>query len=248
MGVESIGTLIILLGTSQVAPSAADVRTVGVFVALCDNEHQGIVPVPKAIGNGDDPDRNLYWGSAEGFLGVFNRSPHWKKESAVDTPSDDVMRTCTYLHTSGKASLKAFAYRGRAIKACIEDFEQALCQGKYDLVAYIGHNGLMDFSLPLPTIQTTREKTPECIVLCCKSECFFRERIEAMPARPILLTTQLMYPGAFVLHDVLEEWAKGSGLKAYRAAAGRAYAANQKIRLKAALGVFADREDGGMPR
>jgi len=150
MSVKSIGTLILLLGVFHLAASAADVRTVGVFVALCDNEHQGIVPVPKAIGNGDDPDRNLYWGSAEGFLGVFGKSPYWKKESVVDTPSNDVMRTCTCLHASGKMSLKAFAYRGSAIKACIEDFEQALCQGKYDLVAYIGHNGLMDFSLPLP--------------------------------------------------------------------------------------------------
>jgi hypothetical protein len=41
---------------------------------------------------------------------------------------------------------------------------------------------------------------------------------------------------------VLEEWVKGAGLKAYRTAAGNAYAANQKIPQKAALGVFADLE------
>lgn len=32
-----------------------EVRTIHVFVALCDNEHQGIVPVPEIFGNGDDP-------------------------------------------------------------------------------------------------------------------------------------------------------------------------------------------------
>lgn len=30
-------------------------KTIHVYVALCDNVYQGIVPVPKAIGNGDDP-------------------------------------------------------------------------------------------------------------------------------------------------------------------------------------------------
>lgn len=36
-------------------------RIVHVLVALCDNEHQGIVPVPARLGNGEDPERNLYW-------------------------------------------------------------------------------------------------------------------------------------------------------------------------------------------
>jgi hypothetical protein len=35
-------------------------RVAHVIVALCDNEYQGIVPAPKAIGNGDDPHNNLY--------------------------------------------------------------------------------------------------------------------------------------------------------------------------------------------
>ena len=32
-------------------------RVVHVFVALCDNVNQGIVPVPPRIGNGDDPEK-----------------------------------------------------------------------------------------------------------------------------------------------------------------------------------------------
>lgn len=60
-------------------------KTVGVFVALADNEHQGIVPVPKALGIGDDPERNLYWGSADGLATVFNRSQQWKLTEHTDT-------------------------------------------------------------------------------------------------------------------------------------------------------------------
>ena len=63
-------------GQMATAPSAAApeeplpknaARVVHVFVALCDNEHQGIVPVPARIGNGEDPDNNLYWGAAEAY-------------------------------------------------------------------------------------------------------------------------------------------------------------------------------------
>ena len=42
------------------------IRSVHVFVALCDNENQGIVPVPSHLGNGRDLKGNLYWGSSGG--------------------------------------------------------------------------------------------------------------------------------------------------------------------------------------
>lgn len=45
----------------------AQTKTIHVFVALCDNEHQGIVPVPKTLGNGKDARNNLYWGAAYGL-------------------------------------------------------------------------------------------------------------------------------------------------------------------------------------
>lgn len=230
--------LLLAAWLSHAAAFAENERTVGVFVALCDNVHQGIVPVPKTIGNGDDPERNLYWGNSEGLAGVFGKSSHWKKESSGEGAVGDVLKTYSYRHNSGKVVLKAFAYRGSAIQACLTDFEGALRQGTYDLAVYIGHNGLMDFSLPLPAVTGPPKKKPEGIVLCCKSQSYFQERIQALRAEPVLLTTQLMYPGAFILHDVLEEWIKGAGPESYRAAAGRAYAANQKISQKAALGVF----------
>jgi len=36
-------------------------ETIHVFVSLCDNAKQGILPVPKTLGNGQDPKNNLYW-------------------------------------------------------------------------------------------------------------------------------------------------------------------------------------------
>jgi hypothetical protein len=49
-------------------------RTIHVFVALADNDHQGIVPVARVLENGDDPEHNLYWGSAYGVK-AFSRTP-----------------------------------------------------------------------------------------------------------------------------------------------------------------------------
>ena len=70
--------LIILCGLMFFdAPSATaqpPPRLVHVFVALADNAHQGIVPKPAAIGNGDDPAKNLYWGAAFGVGTYFKMS------------------------------------------------------------------------------------------------------------------------------------------------------------------------------
>ena len=54
------------------AGAGVTLRTVHVFVALADNEHQGIVPVPAKLGNGEDPEHNLYWGSAYGVKTFFH--------------------------------------------------------------------------------------------------------------------------------------------------------------------------------
>ena len=61
-------------------------KLVHVFVALCDNRHQGIVPVPAALGNGQDPKNNLYWGAKYGVKTFFARSPHWTKIACRTKP------------------------------------------------------------------------------------------------------------------------------------------------------------------
>ncbi len=53
-------------------------RVAHVVVALCDNVHQGIVKVPAAIGNGQDPEHNLYWGAGCGVRHWFTKkSGEW---------------------------------------------------------------------------------------------------------------------------------------------------------------------------
>src|SRR6188474_1339529 len=55
----------------------SQLKTIHVFVALCDNKYQGIVPVSAKIGNGQDAASNLYWGAAYGVKTFFSKSSEW---------------------------------------------------------------------------------------------------------------------------------------------------------------------------
>ncbi len=55
----------------MLSPLSAAGRSIRVFIALCDNKTQGIVPVGAKIGDGDVPDENLYWGCDDGFGSLF---------------------------------------------------------------------------------------------------------------------------------------------------------------------------------
>jgi hypothetical protein len=221
------------------APLAAAERSVRVFIALCDNKTQGIIPVGAKIGDGDVPDENLYWGCTDGFGSLFKHSKDWKVLSAESDVSPIILRRMTLKHRTKDIKLVAEAYRGSAMKKCLEDFESAVASGEHDLVAFIGHNGLMDNTAEEPKVPEARPRKTDAMVLCCISDSYFRPRLERAQARPVLLTQQLMYPGAFILHDALQVWIEGGSLEEIRAAAGRAYAKNQKISVKAATGVFA---------
>lgn len=228
--------IIIALGMT-ILPAHADTRTIRVFVALADNASQGIAPVPAKIGNGDDAASNLYWGASEGFKSVFGRSKSWKLEKTETDPSTEILERRTYKHSSQDCRLVAEAWRGKNIRECLEVFLAALHSPDYGLVAYIGHNGLMDGSIPV-SAQPPAAKPCDAIILCCISGRYFQPHLDAAKARPVLTTTQLMYPGSFLLRDALDVWLRHGSRAEIRQAAGRAYATNQSISVKAASGVF----------
>jgi len=63
-------------------------KIVHVLVALCDNLHQGIVPVPARLGNGEDLQNNLYWGAAYGVKAFFtHKDSGWQLLSSIAQPT-----------------------------------------------------------------------------------------------------------------------------------------------------------------
>jgi hypothetical protein len=236
------------------APLFAAPKVVHIYAALCDNASQGIQRVPEKIGNGDDPEHNLYWGCDDGVRSVFRRSKSWKRMSAADPDGDGpVLERLVSRHVSQDVWLVADAYRGREIKTCLTDYFAALAgslkgditagdttfaaAGAADLIVYAGHDGLMEFEVPVPAPVEGR-KPKAAIALCCVSRTFFQPHLEKQQVQPLLLTTQLMYPAAQCLHESIGGWLAGkSGPQCLQLAAA-AYAANQGISPKAAAGVF----------
>ncbi|HKF20143.1 MAG TPA: hypothetical protein VKE93_01165 [Candidatus Angelobacter sp.] len=110
--------------------------------------------------------------------------------------------------------------------------------GAANLVAYIGHDGFMDFQLPsLPRQKNTARR--EAIVLACISKTYFAEAVRASGAHPLLWTTGLMAPEAYTLKDALDGWVAGENDEQIRERAARAYDRYQKCGIKGARRLFA---------
>jgi hypothetical protein len=248
-------TALIVCGVRVGAQERA--RMVHVFVALADNAHQGIVPVPAALGNGDDPGRNLYWGAAFGVRTFFRRSADWKEIATIPNPSASVVERAVFYHAGRDVYLVADAYRGREIKEAIVEFFQAAAglnkeksirvkgaTGKEieislqpDLAVYVGHDGLMDFAIE-KKFQGEAAGEREAIVLACASKAYFGPNLRPTKARPILWTTGLIAPEAYTLKDALDGWMAGETAEQIRGRAARAYSKYQKISMNAALRLF----------
>lgn len=224
-------------------------KLVHVLVALCDNENQGIVQVPAHLGNGQAPDRNLYWGAAYGVKTFFSKSRNWEKIASFERPGDFVLERLVFRHKNKNVFLVADAYDGSRMRETIDDFFAAASGGKLenisagsttlqifgsaDLTAFVGHNGLMDFELEKQPEKSDSEKR-EAIILACASRNYFSAPLRKTGAEPLLWTTNLMAPEAYILHDALEGWAAGESGEQIRTRAARAYAKYQKISERAA--------------
>jgi hypothetical protein len=228
-------------------------RTVHVFVALADNQSQGIIPVPAKLGNGEDPERNLYWGSAYGVKTFFSRSADWMRIVCGEKPKSEVLERCVFKHRVTNTYLVADAYRGREIRQAVLDFlasaagddpqtasvrgESGILKlsthGGANLVAYIGHDGLMDFQLAhFP--RKKNEIHRDAVVLACVSKQYFAEPVRASGAYPLLWTTGLMAPEAYTLKSALDGWIAGENHEQIRDRAAGAYDKYQKCGFRAA--------------
>ena len=71
--------------------SAGKPVIVQVSVALADNKNQWIVPVPAAIGDGQNATTNLYWGARYGLKTYMTRDAGWKKMASLETRDERII-------------------------------------------------------------------------------------------------------------------------------------------------------------
>src|SRR5688572_30505685 len=108
---------------TQAITNPVPVPVIHVFVALCDNVNQGIVPVSASLGNGDNPQTNLYWGAAFGIKTFFDKNQNWIKVRSLSGPrSSQVLDRAIYKHGDHDIFLFADAYRGSEIRLATEHF------------------------------------------------------------------------------------------------------------------------------
>ncbi len=214
--------------------------TVHVFVPLCDNEHQGIVPTSPSIGNGMDAKRNLYWGTSKGMKRFFKELPDWKMIHTQTKPVDNVLDRAVFTkkYNSGvKVRLIMDAYRGDRMKVCLEDYFKALAgitmdsintengkipaYGNSDLIIFNGHNGLMDEDPK--SFDNVDSRPKDAVAIACISQRYFKPYWEKSGSYPLVMTTGLMYPGAFCTEFIINEWALLKDAETCRTAAGKGY-------------------------
>ena len=219
-------------------------KVIHVFVALCDNKYQGIVKVPAAIGNGQDAARNLYWGCGYGVKSFFKTNGNWTLKQSIKNPATNILERCIFKHKNSNTWLIADAYDGQYIKNCTIDFLKAAagqnsqtltidqtkinCGGQAELIAYCGHDGLMDFNLDSFPIKANNQKR-QVIILACISKSYFFEAIKTTGAQPLLWTTGLMAPEAYTLSAAIESWIKNEPADSTKLKAAEAYNQYQKI-------------------
>ena len=253
-------TLVVLpsiLAASWCVLGQTRIRVAHVFVALADNQHQGIVPVPAKLGNGDAPASNLYWGAAFGVKTYFRASKDWELIYDGSGASPAVLERSVFRHRIDGVYLVADAYRGSEIRQAVTDFLSAAAGrnpqslnvrttdhpvtltigGGADLVAYVGHDAFMDFQI-LP-ISGNGGKTRPVIILACESKHFFAPYLKQTGATPLLWTTGLMAPEAYTLRAAIDSWITGETPEDIRESAAEAYDKYQHCGSRAALRLFA---------
>ena len=231
-----------------------------IVVVLCDNLHQGIVPVPPRLGNGQKPRDNLYWGAAYGVRTFLTKRAGWEVVEPTNTARDGQLAHLilrTELKRDDKlveAILVAEAWDGRRMEEAVNRFlrmasgnlVETIGLGSGDqrrtvraggagaLIGFVGHNGLMDFSAAgLPREEPTG-KPRGALVLACSSKPYFQALLEGVGAHPVLLTTGLMAPEAYTLDAAVRAFVAGKPPEEVRDTSATAYATYQRCSEKSA--------------
>lgn len=233
-------------------------KLIHVHVALCDNDSQGIVPVPKKIGNGNDPGNNLYWGCGYGVRTFFTNSSDWELLKIWKNPRTHILERAAWKHRRNGTILVADAWRGARIKDCTIAFVNNIAGRSNDtltvpfkngtselvqlnnaqLVAYVGHNGLMEFEVDT-VAAAPGNNGREAILLCCAARSYFKPQLKAADAYPLLWTTNLMGPEAYTLKAAIDGWMNRETGEQIRVRAATAYNQYIKCGMKGAMNLFA---------
>ncbi len=226
-----------------------------VFVPLCDNEHQGIIPVNAQLGDGLNLRTNLYWGAGYGVRSFLKKAPGWQLRQTIQDPSPNILERLVFekkYPNGARVLLVADAYRGDRMAASMRAFLQTLAGLQPDtlrladslciitapdLAVFNGHNGLMDTVLEQIVLQVPAARR-DAAVIACASHNYFKEPLRCAGAYPLVTTVELLAPEAYVMEALIDSWAMLQASPRVREAAAKAYAQYQKCGYRGASRIF----------
>ncbi|WP_211710239.1 hypothetical protein [Mucilaginibacter xinganensis] len=159
-----------------------------------------------------------------------------------------ILERLIFKNTLKNYYLVADAYDGQYIKQTTKDFLFS-CSGQLkdtlhignkiigingnaDLLAYIGHDGLMDFHIT-DSIKNFDGHARDCIMLACVSKTYFAPFIKASKSYPLVWTTGLMCPEAYTLHDAISGYVRHESHEQIKSRVVAAYNKYQKFGFEA---------------
>lgn len=248
---------------------------VEVHVPLCDS---AIIACGNAkLGDGDNPDTNLYWATTPGFGAWFaRRHSGWTKVVALAagaTGDPDVLALHVYRRTVAtpaawraagapatyELDLVVHAWRGKAIDRALAAYAADVsggpartvatptgaiaAGGAAQLVAFVGHNRLMDldgFAWPAPPPASDPKGA---IAIACDTAPYMKTQVSAATRVPLLLTADLLFANAAPLEAAVLAFAQGGGYRQIRLDAATAYAGIRAREVKHVVGAFTNPAD-----
>jgi hypothetical protein len=234
-----------------------------VVVALADNDSQGIVKIPSHLGDGDDPAGNLYWGARYGLRTFLSKSAGWSIVQFASSHPEHVLERIVLKKQLAKntvAYVVADAWRGENIGDAIQTFtrmaaghdrEAVFVQtssggtielnagGSAHVVAYLGHNGLMEITVSDPPPPPEGAAPRSTIVLACISGSYFEPFMKKGGAHFLLATRGLMAPESYTFDAALTAWFLGRSGREVKTEAASAYCRYQKCSQRAGNALFA---------
>ncbi|NOQ74579.1 MAG: hypothetical protein GQ574_21385 [Crocinitomix sp.] len=214
---------------------------VHVYVPLCDNEHQGIVPTTPSLGNGMSLKSNLYWATSGGTKAYFKKQSDWKLiYEGLDIDTNVLERVVFEKnYDDTKVYLVADAYRGDRMEETVNDYLAAISGNRpqtillkdssevkvadaADLIMFNGHNGVMDYIDVQPWINLSDKRT-DIVMNACVSYGYLQEEFMLAGGYPLVRSNSLLYPGAYVLEQIVDDWVVGIDEKQLCLNAGATY-------------------------
>lgn len=247
---------------------------VEVHVPLCDNT---IIACGNAkLGDGDNPETNLYWSTTPGFGSWFNRkNGGWKRVLKLregETGDKDVLALHVYRRTAStpaawrkrgappkmEIDIVVHGWRGTAIDRALAAYAADIsgegsrtitlvdtstleAGGAAQIVAWVGHNRLMDlapFQWPAPG-----KATKGTIAIACHTAAYMEDNVPSATRVPLLMTRDFLFANAAPLEAAVLAFASGGSYAKIRLDAATAYAGIREREVKHVFGAFTNPAD-----